>query len=310
MTWFSDCSNCASLTFSPPEELPPTGSAAPRGRASRTGRAEAQQQGRQDAGAKGEAGDDRHEKGSPQGEKPKQPHHTSRTPAVSNGAAGRRRKHRHSGATRVRPPVPAETNAAARRAQRPPTCPSAHLRIPACRTMHGLPARRCGATLGRFTRRPSMRLITSCLLLAAALPAMAQIYQYTDANGNKVFTNQPPDGVQAQTVGTAADQYRRIDTPERPRQCPGREAPPPTRSLPQRPPTEEALRANNGTFNVSVSIRPALHSGTSCNWCWTASPTARRAAAPASPCTRSTAATTASRYRYSTANGCCNPARR
>ena len=28
-----------------------------------------------------------------------------------------------------------------------------------------------------------MRLITSCLLLAAALPAMAQIYQYTDANG-------------------------------------------------------------------------------------------------------------------------------
>ncbi|MEZ1513229.1 DUF4124 domain-containing protein, partial [Pseudomonas soli] len=33
-----------------------------------------------------------------------------------------------------------------------------------------------------------MRLITSCLLLAAALPAMAQIYQYTDANGNKVFT--------------------------------------------------------------------------------------------------------------------------
>ena len=29
-----------------------------------------------------------------------------------------------------------------------------------------------------------MRLITSCLLLAAALPAMAQIYQYTDANGN------------------------------------------------------------------------------------------------------------------------------
>lgn len=25
-----------------------------------------------------------------------------------------------------------------------------------------------------------MRLITSCLLLAAALPAMAQIYQYTE----------------------------------------------------------------------------------------------------------------------------------
>jgi hypothetical protein len=34
----------------------------------------------------------------------------------------------------------------------------------------------------------------ACLLFAASLPAMAQIYEYTDANGNKAFTNQPPDG--------------------------------------------------------------------------------------------------------------------
>lgn len=32
----------------------------------------------------------------------------------------------------------------------------------------------------------------ACLLFAASLPAMAQIYEYTDANGNQAFTNQPP----------------------------------------------------------------------------------------------------------------------
>ena len=32
----------------------------------------------------------------------------------------------------------------------------------------------------------------ACLLFATSLPAMAQIYEYTDANGNKAFTNQPP----------------------------------------------------------------------------------------------------------------------
>ena len=37
--------------------------------------------------------------------------------------------------------------------------------------------------------------------------------------------------------------------------------PPPTRSLPSATSHGRELRANNGTFNVSVSIRPALHSG-------------------------------------------------
>ena len=152
------------------------------------------------------------------------------------------------------------------------------------------------------------------LLLAAALPAMAQIYQYTDANGNKVFTNQPPDGVQAQTVELQPTNTVGIDTPEKSSagNAPAADSEAAAYEILALSdlPTEEALRANNGTFNVSVSIRPACTAATSCNWCWTANPTARPAAAPASPCTRSTAATTASRYRYSTANGCCNPARR
>lgn len=110
-----------------------------------------------------------------------------------------------------------------------------------------------------------MRLIISCLLLAAALPAGAQIYQYTDANGNKVFTNQPPDGVQAQTVELQPTNTVGIDTPAKaPADATpvGDEASSAYEILALSDlPTEEALRANNGTFNVSVSIRPALRSG-------------------------------------------------
>ena len=38
------------------------------------------------------------------------------------------------------------------------------------------------------------------ILLLIALPATAQIYKYTDANGNTAYSNQPPDGVNAQPV--------------------------------------------------------------------------------------------------------------
>ena len=33
-----------------------------------------------------------------------------------------------------------------------------------------------------------MRTLLTCLLLAISLPASAQMYSYTDANGNKVYT--------------------------------------------------------------------------------------------------------------------------
>jgi hypothetical protein len=45
-----------------------------------------------------------------------------------------------------------------------------------------------------------IRLLAS-LLLATSLPLMAQVYTYTDAQGNPVFTNEPPpEGVGAQPV--------------------------------------------------------------------------------------------------------------
>jgi len=99
------------------------------------------------------------------------------------------------------------------------------------------------------------------LLLLIALPGVAQIYKYTDADGNTAYSNQPPDGVKAQAVDlpplNSVERQAPID-------------PPPATSPAAQPsrtyevleltdlPTTEALRANNGTFTVSVLAKPRL----------------------------------------------------
>ncbi|MEB0044727.1 MULTISPECIES: DUF4124 domain-containing protein [unclassified Pseudomonas] len=101
------------------------------------------------------------------------------------------------------------------------------------------------------------------MLLLVALPAAAQIYKYTDASGNTAYSNQPPDGVKAQPVELPP--LNSVEhQPARP------PASPTATSSSQQPrsayevleltglPTEEALRANNGTFTVSVLIKPRL----------------------------------------------------
>jgi hypothetical protein len=99
------------------------------------------------------------------------------------------------------------------------------------------------------------------ILLLIALPAAAQIYKYTDANGNTAYSNQPPDGVKAQPV-----ELPPLNSVE-PQATP---APAPQTSRGQQAasayevleltglPTTEALRANNGTFTVNVLIKPRL----------------------------------------------------
>jgi hypothetical protein len=99
------------------------------------------------------------------------------------------------------------------------------------------------------------------ILLLIALPAAAQIYKYTDANGNTAYSNQPPDGVKAQPV-----ELPPLNSVE-PQATP---APAPQTSRGQKAasayevleltglPTTEALRANNGTFTVNVLIKPRL----------------------------------------------------
>ncbi|WP_161866050.1 MULTISPECIES: DUF4124 domain-containing protein [Pseudomonas] len=109
-----------------------------------------------------------------------------------------------------------------------------------------------------------MRPLLACLLLALALPASAQIYKYTDANGNTVFTNQPPDGTAAESVELPPTNTVEMQTPSMPPAeddtSAQSEAPYAELSLTGIP-DDEAMRANNGTFIVGVNIKPRLQPG-------------------------------------------------
>ena len=108
--------------------------------------------------------------------------------------------------------------------------------------------------------------IAACLIMLLALPASAQIYSYTDASGTKVFTNQPPDGVKADSV--TLQPMNTMDPPEV--SAPASTSETTTTSTQDLPytrlqltnlPSEEALRANNGTFTVGASLQPPLRPG-------------------------------------------------
>jgi hypothetical protein len=109
-----------------------------------------------------------------------------------------------------------------------------------------------------------MRPLLACLLLALTLPASAQIYKYTDANGNTVFTNQPPDGAAAESVELPPTNTVEMKTPSIPATSDDtqaqNEAPYAELSLTGLP-DDEAMRVNNGTFIVGVSIQPRLQPG-------------------------------------------------
>ncbi|MCG5512424.1 DUF4124 domain-containing protein [Ectothiorhodospira shaposhnikovii] len=102
------------------------------------------------------------------------------------------------------------------------------------------------------------------LLLMLALPAQAQIYQWTDEQGRPVFGDTPPDGVDARPIRV-----------ERPATLPGL---PEARDILQQPPpsaTEEpgdayrqlainrperdgVVRSNLGQVDVALNLSPAL----------------------------------------------------
>lgn len=108
-----------------------------------------------------------------------------------------------------------------------------------------------------------MRLLTACLLCTLALPAAAQIYKYTDSNGNTVFTNQPPEGqatesVELQPTNTVPPQQPVVV--EQPKQAEQDQQSYSQLALTDIP-SEEALRANSGTFTVGVDIEPRLQPG-------------------------------------------------
>ncbi len=107
-----------------------------------------------------------------------------------------------------------------------------------------------------------MRALLSCLPLLLVLPASAQIYEYTDAKGNKVYTDQPPMGSQARDISLPP-----TNTIEPPKPIPAPSAPEPQATAPYQTlalsglPDEQALRENDGTFSVGVDIQPPLAPG-------------------------------------------------
>lgn len=111
-----------------------------------------------------------------------------------------------------------------------------------------------------------MRIALFSLLLVLMAPAMAQIYKYTDDRGNTVYTNQPPEGVAAETVDLPPANTVEMKTPELPPPLPDEQGD----NDQQRPyrtlsisgiPDEQALRANNGTFVVNAQLDPPLMQG-------------------------------------------------
>lgn len=97
--------------------------------------------------------------------------------------------------------------------------------------------------------------------LFIALPAAAQIYKYTDAEGNMAYSDQPPDGVKAQPVELPPlNSIERQPSPVPPTDASSSEQPSKAYELLELSnlPTSGALRANNGTFTVNVLIKPRL----------------------------------------------------
>jgi hypothetical protein len=117
------------------------------------------------------------------------------------------------------------------------------------------------ALLHTQNREALMRSFLACLLLLVALPVAAQIYKYTDAHGNTAYSNQPPDGRASETVELPPLNSVESQPQARPSPQPAAEpqAAPPYQTLALTDiPTDEALRANNGTFTVGVAITPRL----------------------------------------------------
>ncbi|WP_110949405.1 DUF4124 domain-containing protein [Pseudomonas bohemica] len=113
-----------------------------------------------------------------------------------------------------------------------------------------------------------MRQSLALVLLLLALPAVAQIYKYTDANGNTAFSNQPPDGTKAETVDLPPLNSVGGAAPAPPLPSPSQNQPQPQPSSASYQtlqltdlPNDEALRANNGSFMIGVMIQPRLQPG-------------------------------------------------
>jgi hypothetical protein len=107
-----------------------------------------------------------------------------------------------------------------------------------------------------------MRAAVCYLLLILCLPATAQIYQYTDAQGNRAYSDQPPSGTRSQAIAPTPSNA----IPGQPRPAPPAPAATPRTAVAQPYevlqvsglPSDGAVRANNGNFSVQVQLQPNL----------------------------------------------------
>ncbi|PAU86698.1 hypothetical protein CK507_13450 [Pseudomonas sp. WN033] len=98
------------------------------------------------------------------------------------------------------------------------------------------------------------------LLLALPLAAAAQIYTWTDADGNKVFSDQPGPGASTVEVGPTntvepprRTEIRSPDTSNQPAADPAYQ-----RLEITSPSNDEAIRSNEGNLVLSVTTDPGL----------------------------------------------------
>lgn len=106
-----------------------------------------------------------------------------------------------------------------------------------------------------------MRYLMSFMCLFLALPVSAQVFTYKDSNGNTVYSDQPPqEGTQAEQV----DVKPVVNVPEMTPAAAQEQKQTPSASyevLKLKVPTEEAIRANNGSFFIDVEMKPPLRWG-------------------------------------------------
>jgi len=108
-----------------------------------------------------------------------------------------------------------------------------------------------------------VRQAAAILLLATALPALGGIYSYTDAEGNRAFTDRPTgqavEEVQLKPSNSMAAQPTpapRVVQPPKPQEATIR-----YQLQILSPAADEAIRNNAGSVSVTVQAEPALQPG-------------------------------------------------
>jgi len=108
-----------------------------------------------------------------------------------------------------------------------------------------------------------VRQAAAILLLASALPALAGVYSYIDAEGNRVFTDRPSGQAVEEVQLKPSNSMATQPTPALRAVQPPKQQAAAIRYQLQilSPAADEAIRNNAGTVSVTVEAEPALQPG-------------------------------------------------